>query len=369
MALAVVSRCSSYQTIISANLHAKMLVMRQSAIFYRNARAGELLELFLVAAISSVLITRFLLHIAGYPSVGGRSLHIAHILYGGAFMTAAMVLLLGFLGMRMQRFASVLGGVGFGLFIDELGKFITRDNNYFFKPTVALMYLVFIGLFVAARSISRTRRLTEREYLLNALMIMEEVVIEDLEEAERGRALFYLNHANQEHPLVAPLKKILHEAKAEPEDPDNWLVQALKRAERVYQKLIASRWGVTIIDLIFIGNAIVLLVDTGADVVNAFVHHTVGQQALASFLGGLSSVVSAGFVLAGAAYIRNNRTRAYEFFMKALLINIFVTQFFSFYLREFEALPGFIINLILYAALSFLLRHERRSAYRTHPRS
>lgn len=43
----------------------------------------------------------------------------------------------------MQRLCALIGGIGFGLFIDELGKFITRDNNYFFQPTIGLIYAVF----------------------------------------------------------------------------------------------------------------------------------------------------------------------------------------------------------------------------------
>jgi hypothetical protein len=45
----------------------------------------------------------------------------------------------------VRRAAAIVGGVGF--FIDELGKFITEDNNYFYNPAAALIYLIFIGLF------------------------------------------------------------------------------------------------------------------------------------------------------------------------------------------------------------------------------
>jgi hypothetical protein len=81
------------------------------------------------------------LHLSGYPTVGGESLHIAHMLWGGLLMLVALLLLLGFLGKPVKSAAAVIGGAGWGTFIDELGKFLTHDNDYFFEPTFALIYV------------------------------------------------------------------------------------------------------------------------------------------------------------------------------------------------------------------------------------
>ena len=109
----------------------------------RSADEG-LLDAFLVSAIATLLIIRIYLEATGYPQLGGDGLHIAHVLWGGLGMLVAIVLLLLFLTSTSRLVAAVVGGVGFGAFIDELGKFLTSDNNYFFKPTAALVYVVFV---------------------------------------------------------------------------------------------------------------------------------------------------------------------------------------------------------------------------------
>ena len=62
----------------------------------RNSAAGELLELFLVAAVASVLAIRAFLAATGYPQLGGDGLHIAHMLWGGGLMLVALLLLFTF---------------------------------------------------------------------------------------------------------------------------------------------------------------------------------------------------------------------------------------------------------------------------------
>src|SRR5690606_1453271 len=52
---------------------------------------------------------------------------------------------------RNKLFAALLGGIGFGLFIDEIGKFVTNDNDYFYEPAIGLMYVSFLLIWLLAR--------------------------------------------------------------------------------------------------------------------------------------------------------------------------------------------------------------------------
>src|SRR5918911_5038391 len=142
----------------------------------RDFEAGAYLQGFLVAAVAAILLTRLFLGLMGFPRLGGGGLHVAHMLCGGLLMLVALILLLAVIGKRTKRAAALVGGAGFGLFIDELGKFITADNNYFFRPTIALIYGLLVVLFLCFRAIER-RSLTADESLANAADMLREVVL------------------------------------------------------------------------------------------------------------------------------------------------------------------------------------------------
>lgn len=111
-----------------------------------------MLDLFVGASVLAILLTRIALEVLGYPQIGGNGLHIAHMLWGGLVMLASLLYLL--LTEHPRRYpASVVGGIGFGLYIDEIGKFVTSDNNYFFKPTAFLIYMSLLVLWVCIRFI------------------------------------------------------------------------------------------------------------------------------------------------------------------------------------------------------------------------
>lgn len=121
-----------------------------------TASALPLLDIFVVFGLGTVFVTRAYLALTGYPQIGGEVLHIAHMLWGGLALTIAFLYLAISLNPN-KKLAMMVGGIGFGLFIDELGKFITVDNDYFFKPTASLIIIIFIALWAIMRAIISRR--------------------------------------------------------------------------------------------------------------------------------------------------------------------------------------------------------------------
>jgi hypothetical protein len=340
--------------------------MKQN-LFYRNVRARDHLEIFLVSAVSSLLLLRFFLKITGYPQVGGGSLHIAHMLYGGLLMLAAIVLNISFLGARVQRLAAFLGGIGFGVFIDELGKFLTKDNNYFFRPTIGIIYAIFIILYLLFNSLSRVNRLTEREYELNALAQLEEAVLQDLDATEKRRIAELLAKGNKSSPITQELKQLLKRLDTVPPDPLNRFQRWLQMLDKQYERFWRNRRSQRVVGAFFTAQAVVFLVSTLLAVLTNFDHLREIFQAHDSYADNLligqliTSAVAAAFAIAGAIRLLSSRLQAFELFRRAVLINLLLTEFFIFSRIQFGAMPGFLVNLLLLLALRYAINEEHRS--------
>ena len=74
----------------------------------------------------------------------------------------------------------VLGGIGFGLFLDEVGKFVTKDNDYFYGPAAEIIYILVVVILVGARIVRDFRPLSARECLASAAMIASDGVARGL---------------------------------------------------------------------------------------------------------------------------------------------------------------------------------------------
>lgn len=346
---------------------AKGILGYMKAMFYRNTRARGLLEIFLLSAIGSLLAIRFFLHLSGYPQIGGGGLHIAHMLWGGLLMAAAVVLTLAFLGQAIRRLSALLGGVGFGIFIDELGKFITSDNDYFFRPAIGIIYAIFVVLYLSFNFLSRKQHLSSREYQLNALTHLEEAIVHDMDATEKDTARELLQRADPYSPITIHLKNVVEEVELVPGSPPRNYTVLLGRIDAAYTRFWHSRSSRPIVRAFFIIETIVFMIvmswgiwNNVDDILQVFVGTADYDKWL---LAGqvVSSVTAAGFAVVGAVLLTRSRSLAFEQFRRATLINIFLTEFFIFSRVEFQALPGFLFNLGVLLFVTYVLRQERRN--------
>jgi len=319
----------------------------------RNLEGETYRENFFVSAIASMLTIRFFLYFTGYPQIGGGGFHIAHMLWGGFFMMIALVLVFSFLNKGTLHIASILGGIGFGTFIDELGKFITSDNNYFFQPTIAIIYVIFVLLFLAMKAIGRYPPVAKQEYLINAMQLTQDAVINDLDRDEEKRARAYLKKAGHVSPVAKSLHTLLREVEAIQTPKPGYIIRMIKRLKNIYHKITNWKRIMTVVVFAFFLNALYVVLDT----MNVLLNHPTlnfsewARLYCASFAG--------LFVIAGLVVLRRSRLQSYRYFKIAVLINIFLTQVFAFYEDQFEALIGLSIYIFLLLFIDYGIARER----------
>jgi hypothetical protein len=336
----------------------------------RNADFGQLLETFLLAGIATILVIRTQLWLTNYPQLGGGGLHIAHLLYGGIFMAVAIGVLLTLLGRGPRYPAAILGGVGFGFFIDELGKFVTEDNNYFFEPAAAIIYLIFIGGFLLVRALERDRNLSPVERLSNAIDLVGEAARRPFDESAKRRALELLHDADEAGPLVEPVRRLVAELDAEPPAPPPRFARWAAALRRRYLSVVERPWFPTLLALAFAFWAALSLLamielvlsvafDLGGAMNGSDGDHLT-QLTFVNWATLVSSGTSAVLVALGLRRMRQGRRLdAYRMLTHALLVAIFVTRVFVFVESQFGAVFGLAVDLLLLLTIRYMTEQER----------
>jgi hypothetical protein len=347
--------------------------VKRSKILIRNFEATEYFEVFLVSAVSSILVIRLFLRLTGYPQIGNSNLHIAHMLWGGLLMLISILSLLFFLNRKIEWWAALFGGIGFGTFIDEVGKFVTQDNDYFFQPAVAIMYVIFILIYVAVHMIQTGWSYTKQEYLINALEGLKEVALRDLDEGEKRRALNYLNRSDPADPLVISTKKLLLDTRAAAIPRLGAYARVKFFLNKAYVAVIGKRAFAATVIAIFV---LKFVVSTSAvifyvffwglgweRILNSSIFSNLAERFYnISFVNAaeiLSSLASGIFVFIGIYYVRKSKLIAYQMFERSILISIFLTEVFIFYQKEFAALVGLSINILFLLVIKFMIQREK----------
>ena len=301
---------------------------------------------------TAVLVTRLYLSLTGYPRIGSGPLHIAHLLWGGLLMLAAQIIVLAMLGKRAKRLAAIVGGLGFGLFIDEIGKFVTSDNNYFFQPAIALIYILFVLLFLSFRAIEH-RTFSAHELLVNAADLVREVVSGGATRANLVRARRLIDLSCNDDAVANGLREAISGA-GQAHEQRSLVERTVVSAWRTYDRLLAWPWFHRAILVVFLGQAVLGLIGTIALAAVSMGGREVpvgGAQLAASLLSMALAVV-------GVARLRTSRLDAFRWFERSVLISVFFTQVLTFWQDQLSALGGLIVDLVLLAALRYLIHQE-----------
>ncbi len=318
-------------------------------------------ENFLIATVVTILGVRFFLKISGYPQIGGSGLHIAHMLWGGLFLLICLLLTFLFMDRRIKAFCAVLGGVGFGLFIDELGKFITSDNNYFFRPTVALIYIFFVLLFLLMHILKNHMQISKEEYISNALDIFRNSLVHGISDIEKVLALQYLSKAGNPFEFSS-LYAFTKEKETDRHEAFAIMTKLRNTVTNFVNNLVCRRpFQILVIVLIeiqaifsFFLLLFVILYYSG--ILSRIIEHGIileldfatSAVIISSFLAGILAI-------GGALEFHRSRKKAFTYVKYSLFISIFIVQFFIFWINQFGALVGLVFDVLALQAVNVIL--------------
>ncbi|MGB3485142.1 MAG: hypothetical protein WBB07_23365 [Mycobacterium sp.] len=329
----------------------------------RDATGAGAAEAFVLIAVATILLTRGYLEMTGYPQIGGGELHIAHALWGGALMMIALLIGWMTLGFGARVTAVLLGGIGFGLFLDEVGKFVTKTNDYFYGPSAEIMYILVVLILVTARVVRDMRPLTDRECLASASAIATEGLARGLPDHRRAIGLRLADAALQGG---APAQNV--------EQVRALLVSADTASDRLYrfQRWLPTlvpgffrspRW-VTVLGWLMVIGAVSSVLFAVLDL--AFGSYLyVGDDAdagleptsAASIILLANACLTAGFALPAMIGRRRDRAAVWplRWLRNAALVFTFLNALVDFATNGFGALANMAVGLFTLAVLTYQL--------------
>ncbi|MGW0172989.1 hypothetical protein ACWDUM_04005 [Rhodococcus sp. NPDC003322] len=319
-------------------------------------------ELFLVAAVATVLVTRAYLAATGYPQIGGGALHVAHVLWGGLLMAMALVALGISEGSRVRLLSALVGGIGFGLFVDEIGKFVTADVNYFFQPAIAMIYVVFVLFYLIAReAITRAGLPDERRVAIGAGAITD-LALGQLDDVRRRAVIGVLDGVRD--PRFADLAATLRAALISEAVADNSAGTRIARVRDTITRRTDRVLGHRVVRRLVLALFVIQAVFAVASVAAAlFADNETAVDDLSDTMVQLSSTVSGALAVLGVWFLwRGPYLRALRLLYASIVVNLLVTQVFLFAQEQLGALTGFVLSLAMLGCLRLAIRAEEDGA-------
>ncbi|TDC65463.1 hypothetical protein E1258_05615 [Micromonospora sp. KC207] len=321
----------------------------------RALAAAAYLQAFVLSGVAAVLLTRAYLRATGYPQLGGGGLHVAHVLWGGLLMTTGLGVALVFLGGAARMTGAILGGIGFGLFIDEVGKFVTARTDYFYAPAASIIYAVFAILVVITQAVRDRTRLIPAERTANALDAMAGGLIDGLTDRRRVEVLLLTRGSGAD--TEAAVAALLDAVPCRESPPPRFWQPWLARGRRVAVGLTDQRWVVRLVVLYVVVNPALTVVGVVIDGVTGTLDE---EREWGAVLGvSASALATAVLSVTAAVRLRGNRLGAFRLFKLAILVDLLFGQIFNFTVNQFGAVAALAFDVFLLAVVT--AEHRRLS--------
>jgi len=327
----------------------------------KRAGAERYQLITLISFAASVVLTRLYLELTGFPQIGNGVLHIAHVLWGGLLLFIAALLPTLIANRWVYKLSALLSGIGVGLFIDEVGKFITRNNDYFFPFAAPIIYAVFMITVTIYLQVRRPSKHDSRAELYHALDEIMELIENDLDETERAELearlrlviaeASYPEHARLAEALLAVIDSdTLEVVNHEP----NWIQRLWAQFETIEKRIFTEtryRWLLVIgLSVAGIGLLIEVIVYASTLIAPDFVHQLVvtllgdsrvkGPESLLWFviLIVLSGLVGAMLLSGGALMFIGRKRVGSEISYLGVIVELTTVCLLLFYFNQFAAL-------------------------------
>ena len=348
-----------------------------------SASATRYLLVTVLSFAATVVVTRVYLELTGYPQIGNDTFHIAHALWGGLFLIVAVLLMLVFANRWTYDVSAIVAGVGVGLFIDEVGKFITQQNDYFFPLAAPIIYVAFLLMLLIYLMVRR--RQTSADLVASMYQIireLEEVLEDDLSVSERDAMLAQIEPITQQtdRPDVAELAKHIHaflhtDAVTVVPDQHSVFTILIERFQKLENRLFSQGRTRMLLMLVFLLNGlstlVVLFTLFSALVTGSFIFPTIlgdivvdevnvtGTTSLNWFVAMIALQIITGLLLFFSAltFLRKHDKTAVRIGEWALVISIVFINPLSFYFNQFSILLN---SVYLFLILITLQRYRFR---------
>lgn len=352
----------------------------------RRTRAPHLVMNVLISFGATVLLVRLFLELTGYPRLGNDSLHIAHMLYGGIALAAACLLMVIYASPTAYRIGAILTGVGLGLFFDEVGKFITANNDYFYKPAAPIIYLVALGIagvyYLLRRRIDKP---TDAELLVEALENAEDLLEGRQSEQERIRVNATLNRieanvSDPDHSRLAHALRAFTESEAtSPRNPlisgtinraESWFLRQFNKHQRAISYGLIGLLAVNSVSSLVTFAIALLLPRISPDLTQQIqsIYASLGLRAFSPFVMSLSNIdllldfVTSLITLYGILlFLTGKRLSGLFWVQVALFLDLCVVNVFTFYIEQFSA-AGLTLASLFALLCVRLYQHELAQA-------